>query len=167
MQSCIASATKLNQYWIVELEFSWFALTTIGHHIGATQAPKIWGWFGLRLHLVIKQSPAHVLALYVPSMHHGYVGICLIVVHVSVIFSDVFTRVMLSHPGHNGVHKNSSQPLTTSVDGSTPSANPASAASIVLLETLEEEMLWSWYPVVAPSEEPRVGHRCIAYRENR
>ena len=42
-----------------------------------------WGWLGL--HPVIKLSPAHVLALYVPTMHHGYVGVCLILVHVSVI----------------------------------------------------------------------------------
>ena len=49
--------------------FLWFALTTIGHHSGAVQAP------GLRLHPVIKHSPAHVY-VYVLTMQHGYVGVC-------------------------------------------------------------------------------------------
>ena len=75
----------------------------------------------------------YVLALCVPITHHGYVGVCLILVHVSVIWKippDVFTWVMWSHPGHNDVCKNSSQPLTTSVDCSAPE-NPASAESTV------------------------------------
>ena len=54
-------AANLNEYWILELVFPWIALTTIGHHAGAIQAPEIWGWVGLKLHPVIKLSPAHVL----------------------------------------------------------------------------------------------------------
>ena len=42
---------------------------------------------------------------------------------------------------HNAVHKNFSQPLTTSADGSASSENPANAASTVRLEALVEEML--------------------------
>ena len=39
------------------------------------------------------------------------------------------------------MHKNSLRPLTISADGPAPSANTASAASIVRLEALVEEML--------------------------
>ena len=74
-------------------------------------------------------------------------------------YQRFFSWVMWSHLGHNGVHKNSSQPLIPSADGSAPSANPASAAPTVRLEALVEEMLWSWYPVVAPNEELRAEHQ--------
>ena len=39
----ISSDAKLNQSLILELVFPWFALTTIGHHAGAIQAPEICG----------------------------------------------------------------------------------------------------------------------------
>ena len=60
MHSCIASAAKLTLDWILELVFRCFALTTVGHHAAAV----------------------HLLA---PTMHHGYVGVCVILVHGSVV----------------------------------------------------------------------------------
>ena len=69
----------------MELVFSWFTLTTVSDLAGAIQAPEIWGWLGLRLCPVIKYSPAHVLALCVPITRRGYVGVCSILVHGSVV----------------------------------------------------------------------------------
>ena len=44
------------------------------------------------------------------------------------------------------------------MDCSAPSANPARAESTV---RKTEYMLCSWYPIVAPSEEPRARHQCV------
>ena len=88
----------------------------------------------MRLHPVIKHSPAYVLALYVPTMHHGPVGVCLILVHVSVILKvprDVFHMCNVAIQDIMVCTKNSSQPLITSADCSVSSAYPASAASTV------------------------------------
>ena len=71
MHWCIASAAKLNLDWILELVFPWFALATVGHLAGAIHAPEIWGTY--KAHLICSNHAP------------WYVGVCVILVHGSIV----------------------------------------------------------------------------------